>query len=625
MRKKHPGIKSEQALNQIMGKKYKRIKNKVRMINIFLVVSLIIVSMISVILYNIVISFMGTVTGVSSNAIVSLLETKKKEEEKEEEPNWEWELGDGKSDASDGDSGGLYPTDPRLRLWAEVLEILKESEKATAQYSPNGHTVHPAFMFGKMGRESGNLFFDGVNSMRVKSLFKELLYEDPICNKGSKCGYISHSLSHFVGGTVSGGKDKGDVRKNIVDNSSDKYSRGKSGGGHANGYVQYESNSSTYDEFRYKYKDKSELWNRNASLTEVQQKSSVDKSLGFIRPNMTYMPDALYSAAMRVSEKPTVRGGNYDGVINSAEFKKLSKYNQDCIKFFYATARWGRGYTNANDDYVAKQLMSIVNSGKLKEIDDLLVYEKDKYFDKDKLRFKGLDHKKIIPKLQSKYGVDFMYGGRNSSYYGVYSLALGKIAYLAINDAVEKAPKEGGKPGAGAGKPGDPGTKGSNVYFVNVALKEEGYEETDNNYTKYGKWYGINGGDGAAWCAMFVSWCANQCGLLETVVPRYSAVKTGMQWYQRNRLFKDKGKYKPKAGDIFFQRSNGGSHTGIVVKSDDTYYYSIEGNSNDAVRKVRRKLTDSKLTGYGTPKFPIDAGKMDYVDFSKAGGSGNTR
>ena len=46
--------------------------------------------------------------------------------------------------------------------------------------------------------------------------------------------------------------------------------------------------------------------------------------------------------------------------------------------------------------------------------------------------------------------------------------------------------------------------------IVDVAIAEIGYSETGNNSTKYGKWYGMNG---AAWCHMFVSWCANQAGV----------------------------------------------------------------------------------------------------------------
>ena len=45
--------------------------------------------------------------------------------------------------------------------------------------------------------------------------------------------------------------------------------------------------------------------------------------------------------------------------------------------------------------------------------------------------------------------------------------------------------------------------------IVDIALSQIGYKEGSGNNTKYGKWYGMNG---AAWCHMFVSWCAYKCG-----------------------------------------------------------------------------------------------------------------
>ena len=53
--------------------------------------------------------------------------------------------------------------------------------------------------------------------------------------------------------------------------------------------------------------------------------------------------------------------------------------------------------------------------------------------------------------------------------------------------------------------------------IVDVAIGELGYRETGSNSTKYGKWYGMNG---AAWCHMFVSWCADQAGISTSVVPK---------------------------------------------------------------------------------------------------------
>ena len=147
------------------------------------------------------------------------------------------------------------------------------------------------------------------------------------------------------------------------------------------------------------------------------------------------------------------------------------------------------------------------------------------------------------------------------------------------------------------------------VRFINTALGELGYQEMDangntgtsGNYTKYGEWYGINPG---AWCAMYVSWCANQAGVPTTIVPKYAAVQSGMEWYMNKGLFKYKEDYTPKAGDIMFMKSNGASHTGIVLYCDGKTLYTVEGNTSDCCALRKYDVTNGKITGYGTPEWP---------------------
>ncbi len=147
------------------------------------------------------------------------------------------------------------------------------------------------------------------------------------------------------------------------------------------------------------------------------------------------------------------------------------------------------------------------------------------------------------------------------------------------------------------------------VKFINIALGEIGYQELDangnigtsGNYTKYGAWYGINPG---AWCAMYVSWCANQAGVPTTIIPKYASVSLGMEWYQNKGLFQYKENYIPKAGDIMFMKSDGASHTGIVLYCDGTTLYTVEGNTSDCCAMRKYNINNSKITGYGTPEWP---------------------
>lgn len=140
--------------------------------------------------------------------------------------------------------------------------------------------------------------------------------------------------------------------------------------------------------------------------------------------------------------------------------------------------------------------------------------------------------------------------------------------------------------------------------FVNIALGELGVVEKYDNLTKYGEWYNYNG---QPWCAMFVSWCANEAGILYTsantngLVPKYCSVYLGMVWYQNQNRFGAKGSYDPKFGDVLFLKSSGASHTAIVVgyeKSSNTLC-TIEGNFSNKVCVVLRYANDTRITGYG--------------------------
>jgi RHS repeat-associated protein len=138
--------------------------------------------------------------------------------------------------------------------------------------------------------------------------------------------------------------------------------------------------------------------------------------------------------------------------------------------------------------------------------------------------------------------------------------------------------------------------------FVAVAQQELGYKETPENRTKYGKWYGMNP---AKWCAEFVSYVANEAGILGTVVPKYAKCTTGRDWYKNNDRFQARSSgYAPHAGDVVFFSENKGKtdyHTGIVIAYDPSTrtVYTIEGNSNDAVAQRKYSLGYSNIDGYG--------------------------
>lgn len=115
----------------------------------------------------------------------------------------------------------------------------------------------------------------------------------------------------------------------------------------------------------------------------------------------------------------------------------------------------------------------------------------------------------------------------------------------------------------------------------------------------YWRWYGYK--QRVEWCACFVSWCAEQSGQLGTSIPKFSAVKDGIKYYQDKGQWQDKN-YTPKTGDLIFfdwQQDGISDHVGIVEKVDDNVIYTIEGNSNDQCKQNTYKSSSSIIYGFG--------------------------
>lgn len=118
--------------------------------------------------------------------------------------------------------------------------------------------------------------------------------------------------------------------------------------------------------------------------------------------------------------------------------------------------------------------------------------------------------------------------------------------------------------------------------IVDIAKAEVGYQEGPNNDSKYGKWYGLNN---QSWCAMFVSWCFNEAGLLSKVLAQgkkgFASCDVGLKWFARNNKLVPVG--KAQAGDIaFFQFDTDAQpdHVGIVSSNDGKNLLCYEGNTS---------------------------------------------
>jgi hypothetical protein len=152
------------------------------------------------------------------------------------------------------------------------------------------------------------------------------------------------------------------------------------------------------------------------------------------------------------------------------------------------------------------------------------------------------------------------------------------------------------------------GISGTDDQIVTVALSQIG----NAGGQPYWSWYGFN--SRVEWCACFVSWCANECGYIDSgVIPKYAGCVNGVQW------FKDRGQWadnsiEPTPGMIIFfdWDSPGGSsgpqdgeadHTGIVEKVENGRVWTIEGNSGDSCRENSYPIGYYEILGYGMPAY----------------------
>lgn len=146
-----------------------------------------------------------------------------------------------------------------------------------------------------------------------------------------------------------------------------------------------------------------------------------------------------------------------------------------------------------------------------------------------------------------------------------------------------------------------------NQAIVDVALSQVGNVGGE----LYWSWYGYD--TWVNWCACFVSWCANECGYIDSgVIPKFSGCTSGgMAWFKEHGQWQERD-YIPNPGDIiFFDWANcptpgDADHVGIVERVEDGRVFSIEGNTGDGGNVCLQKsypIGYSEIRGYGVPQY----------------------
>lgn len=159
--------------------------------------------------------------------------------------------------------------------------------------------------------------------------------------------------------------------------------------------------------------------------------------------------------------------------------------------------------------------------------------------------------------------------------------------------------------------------------IIEIAQGEIGYKEYADNKTKYGEWYGVQD----EWCAIFISWLANQVGILNNLIPKECYVPTMVEWFKNKLQFKARGVFPQKGDIIFFDYNANGTpdHVGIVEKLESGVITTIEGNKSKMVQRCTYNVNNSGIYGFGIVLYPEENNSSNEIIYStiKKGSKGN--
>ena len=151
---------------------------------------------------------------------------------------------------------------------------------------------------------------------------------------------------------------------------------------------------------------------------------------------------------------------------------------------------------------------------------------------------------------------------------------------------------------------------------IATAIGEIGYKETGKNITKYAAYFDKYYPDfyntkkqGAEYCDIFVDYCVmvNSDSEAEAEYVLCQPKKScGAGCSFSYDYYKEKGRTgkEPKLGaQVFFGTGKKPTHTGLVVELIGDSFVTVEGNSDNMVKRHTYKNTSSKVFGFGYPRY----------------------
>lgn len=168
--------------------------------------------------------------------------------------------------------------------------------------------------------------------------------------------------------------------------------------------------------------------------------------------------------------------------------------------------------------------------------------------------------------------------------------------------------------------------KGSVDCFLEVAKSQKDYKAGSDNNTIYTQWFMKPAG--TDWCHMFVSWCADQAGILNTHVPytptcsgipssgieqfKHKTINGHSAYHEIAELRNGSDSYHVKRGDLVYflwdgsykGKTDRANHVGIVIEIDLELnkLITVEGNVKGSVvygKSREDALNKNQVVGFG--------------------------
>lgn len=145
--------------------------------------------------------------------------------------------------------------------------------------------------------------------------------------------------------------------------------------------------------------------------------------------------------------------------------------------------------------------------------------------------------------------------------------------------------------------------------IVQTALNEVGTKSGSKYTQKYNELTASALPLDCDWCATFVTWVLNECGVTSDEFLHFKGCATAVDWLKERGIFESSKSYIPKTGDIIFFEYNpenngtpyddGSDHVGIVRYYSKGFVYTVEGNHN-GVDIWCYDASSTKILGYGS-------------------------